>query len=137
MIDLSMKMKQCLDYYSYHDKLRFDYPCEVAARELFENTLQPLLSELTDGMQYFQENTTYAQSKKYLALFQTTRSKILSFAKSFFIKLFNREQAFALKHAKPPLPHPLAPHLDSLYPKSRAKFIHAFLLVFPQFQGQL
>ena len=35
MIDLSMKMKQCLDYYSYHEKLRFDYPCEVAARELF------------------------------------------------------------------------------------------------------
>jgi hypothetical protein len=133
MIDLSMKMKQSLDYYSYHDKFVFDYPCEISCREMFENSLQPTLSELTDGIQYFQENTTYSQSKKYLALFQASRSKILSFAKSFFIKLFNKEQTFALKNCKVSL----ATQLDNFYPKSKAKFISVFLLHFPQFQGQL
>ena len=90
MIDLSMKMKQSLDYYTYHDKFNFDYPCEISCREMFENILQPTLSEITDGMQYFQENTTFSQSKRYLAMFQTSRSKILSFSKSFFIKIFNK-----------------------------------------------
>ena len=32
---------------------------------------------------------------------------------------------------------PLTPHLDSLYPKSRVKFITAFLLHFPQFHPHL
>jgi hypothetical protein len=32
MIDLSMKMKESLDYYSYNDKFKFDFPCEVACR---------------------------------------------------------------------------------------------------------
>jgi hypothetical protein len=32
MINLSMKMKESLDYYSYHSKFTFDYPCEVACR---------------------------------------------------------------------------------------------------------
>jgi uncharacterized protein YdcH (DUF465 family) len=133
MIDLSMKMKQSLDYYSYHDKFVFDYPCEVSCREMFENTLQPTLSELTDGIQYFQENSTYSQSRKYLSMFQASRSKILSFVKSFFIKLFNREQSFAIKNCK----LPLTGLIDSLYPKSKMKFISAFLLHYPQFQTHL
>ena len=90
MIDLSIKMKQSLDYYSYHERFSFDYPCEINRREMFENIMQPTLSELTDGIQYFQENTTFSQSKKNLLMFQTSRSKLLSFAKSFFIKLFNK-----------------------------------------------
>jgi len=93
-------MKQSLDYYKYHDKFAFDYPCEVSCREMFENLLQSTLSELTDGIQYFQENTTFSQSKRYLAMFQTSRSKILSFCKSFFIKMFNKEQMFIFKHSK-------------------------------------
>lgn len=32
MINLSMKMKESLDYYSYHSKFSFDYPCEVSCR---------------------------------------------------------------------------------------------------------
>jgi hypothetical protein len=54
MIDLSIKMKQTLDYYSYHEKFSFDYPCEINCREMFENTIQTILSELTDGIQFFQ-----------------------------------------------------------------------------------
>lgn len=50
MIDLSIKMKQSFDYYSYHEKFSFDYPCEIGCREMFENLLQPTLSELTDGI---------------------------------------------------------------------------------------
>ena len=32
MIDLSMKMKESLDYYTYHNKFSFDFPCEVGCR---------------------------------------------------------------------------------------------------------
>ena len=32
LIDLSMKMKESLDYYSYHSKFSFDYACEIASR---------------------------------------------------------------------------------------------------------
>jgi len=32
MINLSMKMKESLDYYSYHNKYTFDYPCEISCR---------------------------------------------------------------------------------------------------------
>jgi hypothetical protein len=32
MIDLSMGLKLSLDYYSYHEKYQFDYPCEVSCR---------------------------------------------------------------------------------------------------------
>lgn len=133
MIDLSIKMKQSFDYYSYHDKFAFDYPCEVSCRQMFENSLQPTLSELTDGIQFFQENTNYSQSKKYLTLFQSSRSKILSFVKSFFIKLFNKQQNFINKNSK----IPLSSVVDSLYPKSKIKFISSFILHFPQFQTLL
>jgi len=100
LIDLSMKMKESLDYYSYHSKFSFDYPCEVACREMFENVLQQTLSEIMDGIQYFQENITYAQSKKYLGMFQSSRSKVSSFVKSFFVKLLNKESQFMNKNQK-------------------------------------
>ena len=32
LIDLSMKMKESLDYYSYPTKFSFDYPCEIGCR---------------------------------------------------------------------------------------------------------
>ena len=32
MIDLSMKMKESMDYYTYHTKNQFDYPCEISCR---------------------------------------------------------------------------------------------------------
>lgn len=35
MIDLSMKMKESLDYYNYHDKFKFDYACDISSREMF------------------------------------------------------------------------------------------------------
>ena len=35
LIDLSMKMKESLDYYSYHTKFSFDYPCEIGCRQMF------------------------------------------------------------------------------------------------------
>lgn len=100
MINLSMKTKESLDYYSYHNKFTFDFPCEVSCREMFENILQQTLSELTDGIQFFTENTTYIQSKKYLGLFQNSRSKMLSFVKNFFIKLFTKESTFMNKYLK-------------------------------------
>lgn len=90
MIDLSMAIKESLDYYSYHEKFVFDFPCEVQFRHMFEDILQPTLSELSDGMQFFNENTTFVQAKKYLGMFQNSRSKVLSFVKSFLIKLFNK-----------------------------------------------
>jgi len=67
---------------------------------MYENIIQQTLSELTDGMQYFQENTTYSQAKKYFGLFQSSRSKLFSFVKSFFIKLFNKESSFMNRHIK-------------------------------------
>jgi len=65
--------------------------------------------------------------------FQSSRSKILSFVKSFFIKLFSKESQFIKKNAKI---SPLT-QIDSFYPKSKIKFISAFLLIFPQFQKLL
>ena len=35
LIDLSMKMKESLDYYSYPTKFSFDYPCEIGCRQMF------------------------------------------------------------------------------------------------------
>ena len=124
-----MKMKESLDYYSYPAKFTFDYPCEIACREMYEDILQQTLSELTDGIQYFQENTNYANSKKYLAIFQSSRSKMLSFVKSFFIKLFGRETVFMNKHLKVNF----GSLLESFYPKSKLKFVSTYLVLFPQF----
>lgn len=133
MINLSMKMKESLDYYSYHSKFNFDYPCEISCREMYENILQQTLSELTDGIQFFQENTTYSQAKKYLSMFQSSRSKMLSFVKSFFIKLFNKESTFMNKHLKISFNN----LLENFYPKSKLKFISTFLVFYPQFASNL
>ena len=100
---------------------------------MYENVLQQTLSELTDGMQYFQENTTYSQAKKHFSLFQNSRSKLLSFVKSFFIKLFSKESAFMARHTK----LTFNGLIDNLYPKSKVKFISAYLIMFPQFAPKL
>ena len=100
---------------------------------MYEDILQQTLSELTDGIQFFQENTTYAQSKKYLGMFQSSRSKMLSFVKSFFIKLFNKEVSFMNKHLKVSFNG----LFENLYPKSKLKFISTYLIFFPQFVSKL
>lgn len=128
-----MKMKESLDYYSYHSKFNFEYSCEIACREMFENNLQQTLSELTDGIQYFQENSTFSQSKKYLSMFQNSRSKVLSFVKSFFIKLFNKQSQFMNKNHK----ITFSGFFETFYPKSKFKFISTFLVIFPQFAPKL
>lgn len=133
MIDLSMKMKESLDYYAYHEKFKWEFPCEVGCREMFEQLLQPTLSELADGLHFFQENSTFAGSRRSVGLFQASRSKVLSFVKSFFIKLFSKESQFGSRNLK----LPLSSCVDSFYPKSKMKLVTAFLLQFPQFHPHL
>ena len=57
---------------------------------MFEDQLQPTLSELTDGIDFFTENPNYSGAKKYLSLYNSNKQKVTSFTKSFFVKLFNK-----------------------------------------------
>lgn len=126
-----MKMKETLDYYAYHDKFKFDFACEVSSREIFEDSLQPILSEIMDGIDFFTEKTTYVAAKQHLAMFRSSRTKVLSFTKSFLIKLFNKEDSFQRGNDKVSL----LGCVDSYYPKSKIKFVLCYLCHFPQFQG--
>lgn len=47
LVDLSVNLQETLDYYNYINKFRFEFPCELAQRELFEDQLQVVLSQLT------------------------------------------------------------------------------------------
>lgn len=57
---------------------------------MFEDQLQSLLSGLTDGIEFFTLNTNYTNSKKYLNGLISSKTKVTSFTKSFFIKLLNK-----------------------------------------------
>lgn len=85
-----MTLKESLDYYNYHEKHHLNYACEISSRQLFENKLQSSLSTIMDGIDFFQQNLNFVQSKKQLALYLSAKSKTLSFIKSFLIKLLNR-----------------------------------------------
>lgn len=100
---------------------------------MFEDMLQPTLSELMDGIEFFEENTRHMSSKKYLSMFTNSRTKVLSFVKSFLIKLFNKEYNFVFKNFRPSTNI----LVDSFYPKSKIKFITNYLHVFPQFKRHL
>ena len=54
LIDLSMAIKESLDYYSYHQKSQFNYACEISSRQLFEDNLQSTLSTIMDAIEFFQ-----------------------------------------------------------------------------------
>lgn len=57
---------------------------------MFEDRLQPILSELTDAIEFFSTNINYSSAKKYLSGLAANRTKVMSFTKSFFIKIFNK-----------------------------------------------
>jgi hypothetical protein len=57
---------------------------------MFEDNLQSRLASIIDGMEFFQENINYVGAKKHLSQYSMSKSKILSFIKSFLIKLLNK-----------------------------------------------
>ena len=57
---------------------------------MFEDQLQSILSELADGINFFTLNHHYSSAKKYLNLYNSNKSKVTSFTKSFFVKLLNK-----------------------------------------------
>jgi len=50
---MSMAVKEALDYYTYYSKNQFNYACEIASRQLFEDNLQPTLSTVMDAIEFF------------------------------------------------------------------------------------
>lgn len=100
LIDFSYTLKDSLDYYLYHQKNHFDFPSDVASRHVFEDALQPTLSTVMDGLDFFTQNHTHVSAKKHLNQYLNSKSKILSFTKSFFIKLFNKENNFVTKYVQ-------------------------------------
>jgi hypothetical protein len=66
-------------------------------------------------------------------MYISSRSKLLSFVKSFLIKLFNKEYNFSLKNSKANI----TGYIDNFYPKSKIKFITAYLTNFPQFKRHI
>ncbi len=50
LIDLSMALKESLDYYTYHSKSQVNYACEVSSRQLFQDNLQSSLSTVMDAI---------------------------------------------------------------------------------------
>lgn len=57
---------------------------------MFEDQLQPIVSQLTDAIQFFSTNSHFTNSKKYLSIAVSHKTKVTSFIKSFFIKLLNK-----------------------------------------------
>ncbi len=53
LIDLSMAIKESLDYYTDHSKTQFNYACEISSRQLFQDNLQPTLSTVMDAIDFF------------------------------------------------------------------------------------
>ena len=100
---------------------------------MFEDQLQPMISQLTDAIQFFTSYSYYTNSKKYLSQAISSRTKVTSFTKSFFIKLLNKEYTFCFKNTKAPIWE----HLTQFYPKSKMKFMQQFILLFPQFKKNL
>lgn len=74
------------------------------------------------------------QSRKHLNFYLSSKSKILSFIKSFYIKLFNKENAFIMKHLNA---NKIDLQMGLLYPKSKLKLLSDFLLTFPHVKKHL
>ncbi len=66
LVELSVQLQEQLDYYNYLNKFRFDFSCELTQRELYEDQLQVLLSELTEGAIFFETHPKFTAAKKYL-----------------------------------------------------------------------
>jgi hypothetical protein len=134
LINLSIAVKESLDYYNYHQKNNFNFACEISSRQLFEDSLQSTLSTIMDAIEFFEENQTFVQSRKQLTIYLSSKSKILSFIKSFYIKLFNKENAFIMKNLNS---NKVDSQMNGLYPKSRMKLLSDFLLTFPHMKREL
>lgn len=118
-----------MDYYTYHQKHQFNFACEISSRQLFETTLQPTLSTIMDAIEFFEENSTFVQSKKHLGIYTNMKSKMVSFIKSFYIKLFNKENNFVMKCLQS---NQLYSSMNGFYVKSRVGFLTDYISTFPQ-----
>ncbi len=59
---------------------------------------------------------------------------MLSFIKSFYIKLFNKENIFIMKHINL---NKLDQQLNMLYPKSRIKLINDYIITYPHIKRHI
>jgi hypothetical protein len=64
----------------------------------------------------------------------SSKSKMLSFIKSFYIKLFNKENTFIMKHINL---NKLDQQLNILYPKSRIKLINDYIITYPHIKRHI
>lgn len=49
-----------------------------------------ILSELTEGIIFFESHPKFTYAKKYLEKYKSEKMKMLGFVRTFLLKLFNR-----------------------------------------------
>jgi len=137
LVGLSVQLQEHLDYYNYMNKFRFDFSCELAQRELFEDQLQVLLSELTEGAIFFETHPKFTSAKKYLERYRQEKQKLLGFSRTFLVKLLNRESTFSLKYNQKEAVAQFTELFTSTEPKPTVRFLCRYLSLFPQFRRKL
>lgn len=137
LVDLSVQLQENLNYYNYLAKFRFDFACELAQRELFEDQLQELLSELTEGMLFFETHPKFAMARKYLDRYKHEKQRLVGFSRTFLLKLFNRESSFSLKYNQKDALAQFTESFTSTEPKPTVRFLCRYLSLFPQFRRKL
>ena len=94
LLDFSAVIKSNLLYYSEYKRLEQDIDnihLNLASKETFESNLQRYLSEIMDGMYFFEMKPNYKNSKLFLENYSKLKKRLLIVIKTLFLKILNKE----------------------------------------------
>ena len=94
LLDFSTIIKQNLLYYTEYRRLETDIDnihLNLASKDTFEGNLQRYLSEIMDGLYFFEMKPNYKNSKLFLENYSKLKKRLLIVIKTLFLKILNKE----------------------------------------------
>ncbi|EAR90763.1 Sec34 family protein (macronuclear) [Tetrahymena thermophila SB210] len=97
LLELQQEVKSNLQYYLAVEEIEQQLDSvqkDMVARSAYEDQLQRYLSEIIDGIIFFQSHPSFQQQVNYLAVYQKLKLRMTQLIKNFFFKIFNKEFTF-------------------------------------------
>ena len=142
LLDFNGIIKGNLLYYTEYKRIETDIEnihMNLASKEEFENNLQRYLSEIMDGIIFFEMKQNYQKSRIFYENYSKLKKRLLLVIKTLFLKILNKEfTEISANIAKIPLNDFFAsfsfatPHRVSPLNSTRTLFLATF---YPEFRG--
>ena len=94
LLDFSTIIKSNLLYYTEYRRIEKDIDnihLNLSTKESFENNLQRYLSEIMDGIIFFEMKQNYKNNKIYYENYSKLKKRLLLVIKTLFLKILNKE----------------------------------------------